>query len=326
VRGRWAKSAAAFSALLVATSCGGAGRTLAGSTSPSRSSLECELPALPAPGTGNPTLGGPAVASLQGGAVRAEFELDGGQLSVAPPHPGDNPSVSADQAECAGLAALNANGLPLVQYAKLFGGAVVGYGRVSVAQQLVDTAQPPGYLQGTDNERSQPTLPPAAAYRQHLAWLVVVKNGGYWGGCGPTPPTTTEAPTPSDDYIVFLLDAHTGADALLYIESPGPCDTGQLPAMVAVPADLLSVPWTLRSRASDNSLAQISATVLPCDGYPYSVSPDRTRTAVSVVVERPVDPSCGSYRQVSVKLQSDSPLPARIMHDPLGPYVTWPPP
>lgn len=325
MRGRGARGAATLSALLVATSCGGGSRAIGGSTTSSPSSLGCALPSLPAPGTGNPTLGGPAVATLHGGALRAPFELDGGQLAVTPPRPSDTPSVSSNQAECAALAALNANGLPLLRYAKLFGGAVVGYGQVTVAQKLVDTAPTPGYLQGTDNERTRPTLPPAAAYEQRLAWMVVVKNGGFTGGCSPTPPSTTEAAAPSNDYIVFLLDAHKGTDALLYIESPGPCDTGQLPPTVAVPAELVSVPWTLKSRAPNNSSAQISATVLRCDGYPYSVSLDRTRPAVTVVVERPVDPSCGSTRQVTLELQAGSPLPARIAHDPLGPYVTFPP-
>jgi hypothetical protein len=128
---------------------------------------------------------------------------------------------------------------------------------------------------------------------------------------------------------VCLPDAHRGTEALLYIESPGPCDTGQLPPTVAVPAELVSVPWTLESRAPDNSSARISARVLRCDGYPYSVSLDRTRPAVNVVVERPVDPSCGSPRQVTLELRSDNlgaRLPTRIAHDPLGPYVTFPPP
>ncbi len=248
MRAGWARGMATVSALLAATSCGGGSRAVVGSNSSGPSALGCTLPALPAPGTGNPTLGGPAVATMQGGAVRAAFELDSGQLRVTPPVPGDTPAVSANQAECAALAALNANGLPLLQYAKLFGGAVAGYGRVSVAQDLVATAPTPGYLQGTDNERSRASLPGAAAYKQRLAWLVVVKNGGFTGGCGPLPSTTTEPAPPSNDYIVFLLDAHLGTDALLYIESPGPCDTGQLPPTVAVPTELVSVPWTLESR------------------------------------------------------------------------------
>ena len=296
---------------------------------PPASLADCDLPALLAPSPAEsqsaPVLGGPAVASLKGGAALAPFELDGGKLSVSSPLAGDKPSVSATQAECAALASSSSNGFSLLQLARLYGGAVVGYGRVSVDPKLVAAAKKAPYLSGQTNQDTQPTLPDAAPYQNRLAWVVVVREVEIFNGLshGPNLGTaSTTAPTtspPSNGYVVFLVDAQTGSDALLYAEAQS------FPATVTVPVERVSVPWTLISRSPDGYSGTISATVSPCDGYPNPVNVDRDRAAAEVIVERAVNASCGEPVQVTIPLHAatvTSNLPAAIAHDELGPDVT----
>ena len=202
---------------------------------------------------------------------------------MTPPGPGITPAVSAHQAECAALASLGDDGRSLLDLAS-YGGVAVGYGRVSVAPRLLAAARKPSYADEIVDQNTHPTLPKPAPYQDRLAWLVVVRNVLIFNG-GPkvfTPTTASPAPT-SNSYDVFLVDAQTGSDALLYAErQPG------MPApSVIVPAERVSVPWTLVSRSPNGYAGQIRATVLPCDGYPNPVLVDHDRAAVAVVVERP---------------------------------------
>jgi hypothetical protein len=303
--------------------------------------LDCALPSLPVPGAqpAQPdtsplfvNLSGPAVAALRGGAALAPFELDGGRFRVTPPLPGDEPSVTANQAECAALAADSSNGMSLLELARDYGGAAVGYGRVSVDPELVANPAAPVALQGQLDKDTHPSLPAAAPYQQRLAWVVVVKNVViFHGGPQPvTPPSgsasSTTLPAPATNgYAAFIIDARAGSDALIYTEGQPP----RLPASVMVPAERVSVPWTLVSRSPDGYHGEIEATVLPCDGYPNPAFVDRDRAAVAVVVERPVNASCGAPRAVTLPLLAatvTSDLPAHIAHEPLGPFVTLPNP
>jgi len=292
---------------------------------------DCALPPLPTPGTvhsaGDLDLAGPAVSSLRGGAARSPFELGGGELTVSPPRPGDAPRVSAEQAECAALATSNANGWSLLQFASSYGGAAVGYARVSVSPQLVATAGNPSTLEGQTNQNTKPRMPKATPYQHRLAWVVVVRDVELFDGGpqGATTPTTTSPGPPSHHYDVFVVDAETGTDALLYTESQTPGTRGS----VIVPVERVSVPWTLVSRSPNGYSGQISATVLPCDGIPNPVGVDRYRRAAAVMVGRPVGANCGPPRQVTLALQAADVtwnLPPRIAHDPLGPDVTLPTP
>ncbi len=259
----------------------------------------------------------------KGGAALTPFELDGGGLSVTPPLPGDKPAITATQAECAALASSSANGWSLLNLATSYGGAAVGYGRVSVDPALVATAKKAPNLAGQLNQNTHPTLPDAMPYQDRLAWIVVVREVDFFNGRhggGPNATTTSTAPaSASNGYVVFLVDAQTGSDALLYAEAQS------LPAAVTVPVERVSVPWTLVSRSPDGYSGTIRATVLPCDGYPNPVNVDRDRAAAAVIVQRAVNASCGEPQQVTIPLHAatvTANLPAEIAHDDLGPDVT----
>jgi hypothetical protein len=284
---------------------------------------DCTLPVLPQPGAGtNPgELSGPAVSALKGGAVLAPFSLDGGKLSVSLPFTGDAPVVTAQQAECAALASIGPNGQSPLGLAMEYGGAAVGYGRVTIAPALIANAAL--NLMGQTNENTKPSVPRPTPYRHRLAWLVVVKNVLIFNG--PNGGVTIPKPEPDQyGYVVFVVDAQTGSDALMYAESqPGP--GGLIAASVSVPVEGISVPWTLVSRSAGGYAGTIDATVLPCDGYPKPVSVDATRAAVAVVVQRAVGASCGAPVHVTLPLVAPtvtSDLPAEIAHDPLGPAIT----
>jgi hypothetical protein len=242
--------------------------------------------------------------------------------------------VSANQAECSALASINADGRSLLDLARQYGGAAVGYGDVSVAPELLAAAKKPSYLETGIDQSTHPTLPAPAAYRHRLAWLVVVKNVLIFNG-GPersavptaaTAPTTAPSVPAGNGYLVFLVDARTGSDALIYAEGQ-PREPAETKPSVIVPAEMVSVPWTLTSRSPGGYSGKISATVLPCDGFPNPVLVDRDRAAVAVVVQRPVGASCGPAKQVALPLHAatvTSDLPTDIAHEPLGPYIPVP--
>jgi hypothetical protein len=228
---------------------------------------------------------------------------------------------------------LNNDASPLLQLAER--GVAVGYGRVTVASQLIANAQEPLYLQNSNNGLRKPSPPKPSTYRQRLAWLVVVKYVPIFHGRAPIVaggkgPSRTARHSPAGyGYVVFLIDARTGSDALLYAEAqPGVTDAS--PASVTIPAEQISVPWTLISRSPGGYAGTIRATVLDCDG---SADPpilvDRYRASVAVIVERPVDASCGTPKHVTLALHAAVVtwnLPPRIAHDPPGPYLAVPEP
>ena len=347
-KGRMALGPILVAGALALAGCGAGAGVPAAGTPPSASTqgtanAPCTLPALPtagsAPGDGFPgeAMTGPAVAALQGGAARAAFSLDGGDLRVQPPAPGQRPTISALQAECDALAAVGSHGGALYGAAEA-SGAAVGYGRVTVAPAVIArSSAPPNYgVDAVNGTSSQARLPAPAAYGARLAWIVVVQQRvvapcpflpASPGGAGAS--SARPAGPSSFDYEVFLVDARTGGDALLYTEAqPEPCGgTGSIPPSAIVPVDQASVPWRLVSRAPDGYAGEISATVLPCEAYPGVVNVDGNRPAVGVVALSPVDPSCGTARQVTIALHAatvTSNLPAQIAHDPVGLYIPGP--
>ncbi|MGH9102570.1 MAG: hypothetical protein ACRDYD_06265 [Acidimicrobiales bacterium] len=110
---------------------------------------------------------------------------------------------------------------------------------------------------------------------------------------------TTVAPDalPTDyGYEAFLLDARSGADALVYSEGGSkPCGLpGRTAPSVGIPLDQVSVPWKLVARAPDGHSATISAQVLPCDGYSKGYLVEEGKPIAGVIVQRPVGPRAGN--------------------------------
>lgn len=297
--------------------------------------LACTPPRLPAAGragSGSPggPLGGPALRALRGGAARSAFSLDGGRLRVSPPLPGQSPAIPAREVECAALASLNIDNVPLLG-AALQRGIALGYGRVTVAAGLPH-APTVVSLGGTAPTAAH--LPSAAAYRGRLAWVVVVRpTFGYH--CPmmreplPRPAARAKEP-PHYGYTVFLLGASSGTHALLYNEGhPQPCGfSGWVGPEVNVPALQRSVPWHLVARSPDGYSGRIQATVRPCDGFPHSVLVSQNRPAVRVLVLAPVSAqTCGPVHAVTLRLQAatvTADLPAHIAHDRVGLYLPLP--
>jgi hypothetical protein len=272
---------------------------------------------------------GPAVGALTGHAVAAAFSLDHGGLIVTPPERGDRPKVSANYAECNALASQNGDNNQLSSFVD--SGVAVGYGRVTVAEKLFPPAQGPP---GTDITPGfvAPKMPPSQPYQRRLAWVIVVREEMVWA-CPLQRVTTTLPPmlATDDNYEVFLVDADTGRDALIYQESEAnPCGfPTRVPPSLDEPQELVSVPWTLMSRNPDGYSGTISATVLPCDGYQSPALIDRGSQTLQVVVDRPVGADCGAPVQVTMGVNAavvTADLPVTIGHDPVGLDLNLPQP
>jgi len=292
----------------------------------SETAADCTLPPPVRPASAPPglDLGGPALTVLRGGAAQGSMRLDDGDFALAPPGAADVPEVSAVNAQFAALASIAPDGRDLADLRD--DGIAVGYGRVTIAPSLVAASALPPYVQYRDSSAVAPKLPAAAPYDDRLAWVVVVKkNEVFHGGLvAPGPPHATTSTTASQavyDYLIFVVDARTGADALLYTEgAPGE------PPSVTVPAERVSVPWTLVQRSPDGYAGTLHVTMLPCDGYDTQAQlVNRYTPSLAVVVERPVNARCGAPEQVTLPLHAAVVtwnLPPAIEHLPLGPDVS----
>jgi hypothetical protein len=177
-------------------------------------------------------------------------------------------------------------------------------------------------------------MPGPASYRNRLAWVVVFRTQ-LTASCPAVAVTTPPAtPTPAPEqpaytgygYEVFLIDAATGGDALIYDETqPVPCGgTGVVPAGVAVPIEETSVPWTLDRRNPDRFSAVLTASVPLC-GFHDSVAGVIPGTAlVRVLAYGTVAAQCGRPRPVTVDLEAASvtqDLPPVLVHAAVGVYL-----
>jgi len=298
-------------------------------TATSAGGASCVIPALPRPGSaattnGAPRMTGPAVTSLTGGAARQAFTLDRQNLLVQPPSQGDHPVLTRRQAECDALASLNDQNAPLS--GGVGSGVAIGYGRVTVTPSFFP---PPSGPPGTDTTPGdvQPRMPPSTPYVNRLAWVVVLTHQIFINCPAQTSAPATAVRLPTDYfYDVFIVDARTGRNALVYSESqPGQCGFAtRIPASLIQPKEEASVPWTLRSRNPNGYSGTIVASMLPCDGYSDPVLIDRPGSGLQVVVIRPVGASCGPVRAVTLTVHAatvTSSLPAVITHDPTGLYT-----
>jgi hypothetical protein len=285
--------------------------------SPNPSNFSCAVPALPhgVVRSSNSTvkLSGPAVTALTGDAARHGFSLDGGDLVVKTPRRGDVPLLSANQAICGAMASTGG----LSGYAAQ--GVAVGYGRISVAARFFPAIS--GFPSPGEGAAKYPTV---ESFRNRLAWLVVVHTFPGFSNCPAESAPVHFVPRPSDHaYEVFMIDARTGTDALVYREGgPGGCTAGaRIPPNVGAVEESVSVPWTLILRDPDGYSGAIAAPILPCDQAPSSVLVDRGGPNVEVRVIRPFGPPCGNPETVTISLDAavvTADLPAVIGHDPVG--------
>jgi hypothetical protein len=223
------------------------------------------------------------------------------------------PVLNANQAICGAMAST----------AGLSGyvahGVAVGYGRVSVASKFFPaiTSLPyPGYVAAQN--------PTVTSFHDRLAWVVVVQSRPAGFFCPLERAPVHLVTRPSDHgYLVFLVDARSGTDALVYTEGgPGGCRTGaRVPPSVGVAEESVSVPWTLVSRDPNGYSGTIEATVLPCDKVPNEILVDRNAPNVEVRVTRLFGPPCGLPESVPISLRAavvTADLPTVIGHDPVG--------
>jgi hypothetical protein len=287
------------------------------SAMPNPSNFTCAVPALPHGVTRSSSrttrLSGPAVSALTGGAARHGFSLDGVDLVVKTPRQGDVPVLTANQAICAAMASTGGLSGSAAQ------GVAVGFGRISVAARFFPAIS--GFPSLGEVAAKYPTV---ASFRNRLAWLVVVHTYPAFPNCPAESSPVHFVPRSTDHgYEVFMIDARTGADALVYREGgPGGCTTGaRIPPNVGVAEESVSVPWTLVSRDPDGYTGAITATVLPCDQAPSTVLVDRGGPNVEVRVTRPFGPPCGPPETLSISLHAavvTADLPSVIGRDPVG--------
>ncbi|MDX6230344.1 MAG: hypothetical protein QOI76_3734, partial [Frankiales bacterium] len=154
---------------------------------------------------------GPAASAIRGDRVTTTFQLEG-RFTAAPPAPGYTPAVSAAAAACqlTSLYATNGSGS--------------GPGRLALATVTINgtgitrTEQ----LALNSGTAAHIDVRPPATYSHRPAWiLVTAANNAVSAGCptaqpsNPAPPSGIEAAP----YEVFVLDATTGADAVLFEDS-----------------------------------------------------------------------------------------------------------
>jgi hypothetical protein len=280
-----------------------------------------------------PQLAPPARHDVRNGVFVRRLALDHDSLVVHPPRQADRPAYDGDAAVCAVLASTFPEGVPVGRQSP--DTAAVGLARVSVKDSLLH-----GHSMFGGNVTSNgtvdglrvvnPTTPAPTAYHDRLGWVIVVTHlsvsscPAYGGGALPT----SNSEPGHHGYSVFVVDAATGGDALLYTErANGGCPGSRAQGpFLDVPLTSVSVPWQLMSMQADRLRAEISFEVGRCDGYsPVVLVERRHHTAtVPVVVQRPFGPPCGPLRRITEKLrvgEIGTPLPHRIIHAPIGPFV-----
>jgi hypothetical protein len=302
--------------------------------SPTPGALVCpSIPPVPRATSGDlerEPLAPPALRDFRGGRLRSRLVLDNA-LTLQPPKSRDKPAYSGQQAVCEVLASYLANGGDVGRQSP--DTLAAGLARVSVLPGLLSASRTnvSGYGSIDGLTSVNVTLPAPKPYADRLAWVVIVQDievSNCPNVSGPTTPTPIPTPKAKHHgYAVFLVDADTGGDALLYTEaSVGLCSGGEGKPSVDVPATKVSVPWTLVAEAQDRAAAQIRFQVTACDGYDRVVLADidTNPAVVRVVVQRPFGPPCSDTRQVVEKLRAarvGTTLPAWLVHAPTGPYA-----
>lgn len=176
----------------------------------------------------------------------------------------------------------------------------------------------------------RPKQPAPTPYHDRLAWVAVVPDieSSSCGNQGASPlPRHTDPGL--HGYAVFIIDAATGGNALLYTERMNPNCPGGYPQgpWVDVPLTNASVPFQLVSIEQDRSSALVRFRAGPCDGYPGVILAGEDSSVpdlVRVPVTRPFGNPCHPQRIITEKLRAavlGTPLPPTLAHAAVGPYV-----
>jgi hypothetical protein len=265
---------------------------------------------------------------MSGGVVHQRLALDH-TLTIAPPRPDDRATYSGKDAVCAVLASTLANGQQVGRQSPdtmAAGLARVTLGPVDPQNVNDSVGTTTIYIDGIPGKTAR--RPPLAHYADRLAWVVVVEDVEESScpgqSAGQIPHVKPE--TGHHGYAVFIIDAHTGGDAVLYTErSNGICPgTAAQGPFLNVPLTEVSLPWTLLNEQPDHSRATIRFAVTPCDGYDGVITAERDSPVVQVIATRPFGPPCGKTKPVEEKLRAqnvNTHLPATLQHAPTGPAI-----
>ena len=229
--------------------------------------------------------------------------------------------MTATQAECAALASSSPNGLSPLVLATSYGGAVLGYGRVTIAPELI--AHPTSNDMGQTNENTKPTIPLPTPYQHRLAWLVVVKNVLTFHG--PAQGFTIAKPRPDQyGYLVFVVDAR--ADPMHWCTrrvSPHRAERSPRPSACPSNRSRFRGPWSRDRRTGISGRSTHGPPVRRLSEAGVGrrdARRTRGRSSNAPSARRAAHPSTSPLPLRAASVTSD--LPAEIAHDPLGPSVT----
>jgi hypothetical protein len=264
-------------------------------------------------------LRGPALGDVSHGVFVHRLALDGGALVVRPPRAHDRAGSPGGEALCEVMASRTTNNVTIGRQSP--DTVAAGLARVTVDPSL------PSLLR--QRYGVAPAGSPAARYHDRLAWVVVVSPAVRSNGSLTCTPLTPRERAARHNYLVFVVDAQTGGDALLYTEGGYGFPCANLRASVPyvdVPMTSASVPWRLVAFAPDRTFARIAVDVTRCDdGPPYVLTDHGSDPArVRVVVSRPFGAPCGPAKTVVVTARPEAAngtFPATLAHAQVGPYV-----
>jgi len=266
-------------------------------------------------------LRGPARGDVANGVFVHRLVLDAGALTVRPPRAHDRAGYQGNDALCEVMASQTTNNFTIGRQSR--DTIAAGLARVTV------DASRPSLLQQMYGDAA-PKRPPAARYRDRLAWVVVVSPPAVrFNGSMPCAPLSARERASRHNYLVFVVDAQTGGDALLYTEGGYgvPCASIRVSGpYVDVPLTAASLPWRLVSMAPNGSAARIAVDVTPCDdNKPAAFTENPTGPPrIRVRVSRPFGPPCGPARTVVLIARPyavGTRFVGALAHAPVGPDV-----
>jgi hypothetical protein len=264
-------------------------------------------------------LRGPALGDVSHGVYVHRLALDGAALVVRPPRAHDRAGYPGGEALCEVMASQTTNNFTIGRQSP--DTVAAGLARVTVDPSVPSLRR---QMYGV-----APKGPPAARYRDRLAWVVVVSPAVRSNGSAFTcTPLSARERASRHNYLVFVVDAQTGGDALLYTERGYGVACANMRRggpYVDVPMTSASVPWRLVAFAPRRNFARIAVDVTACDdGPPYVWTDHGSDPArVRVVVSRPFGAPCGPAKTVVVTARPEAvngTFSATLAHAQVGPY------